>query len=58
MEKEIETLLASISNLVSDNRPWTDKRDLIMSKCSHDDEVNLNEFVSWFMDEEEEDTGV
>jgi hypothetical protein len=54
-EALMQNLLDVISNIVNAEGPYREKRDEIMDYCSHDEETNLLEFVTWFEGVDEED---
>ena len=55
-EKEIETLLDLISNLVSESGiSWREKKVMIENAANENDLTNLLEFTAWFSEEEEDD---
>ncbi len=57
MEKALEKLFAALDEIVSDDRPYKEKADLIKKYAAKDeqDSTNLAEFLAWFgMDEGEE----
>jgi hypothetical protein len=51
MEKQIETLLSTLDDIVRAGGTWTEKRDKIMEMASENDKTNIMEFVTWFDDD-------
>ena len=47
-DKLINDLLDSISEVVSSEGPWQEKRDAILKNCSDDLKTSLLEFIAWF----------
>jgi hypothetical protein len=54
-EALIQNLLDAISNIVDAEGTYLEKKTEIMEYCSHDEETNLLEFVTWFEGIDEED---
>lgn len=52
---KLEQLLDTMSDLVSSDGPWRNKRDKILeiAKSNNEWDMALSEFLSWFPDEDE-----
>lgn len=55
MDKIIETLFSVLEELVSAEGTYNEKRAKILAACGVTDRTNLEEFLSWFDEDEEED---
>lgn len=53
--KIIRQVLDSINDLVGADGPWADKYAAILKEATPDDITNLEEFVSWFPEGEDEE---
>jgi hypothetical protein len=52
--KEIETFFELLDKFINENGPWIKKRANLLSMASSDDKTNLEEFIGWFEERDEE----
>jgi hypothetical protein len=55
-EASIGKLLNLIAEIVRENGPWKEKAKAILDEATNSDKINLQEFCTWFDEEDEEVT--
>ena len=54
-DKDWETFFDLIDKIIGQDGTWQDKKDTVKEKAVNNNCGNLEEFVGWFEDEDEED---